>query len=68
MAKADQIVVLVEHTHTQPHPIAGFKGGDMVRIVRTYLSEKRAQEDLSLLLELNPDANFLLHHVDHIDD
>ena len=40
----------------------------IARIVRTYISARRAQQDLDLLSELNPGTFYEIQTVEHIDD
>jgi hypothetical protein len=46
--------------------IEGHENG--IRIIRTYSTEKRAQEDLELLQVAAPDRSFQIENVQHIDD
>lgn len=59
MAKANENAVLVEIEHAT---------GKVLRVVRSYLSERRAQEDLELLSEINRDTLYSIQTVEHIDD
>lgn len=42
--------------------------GKVLRIIRSYMSERRAQQDLELVRELNPGQFFDTLCVEHIDD
>lgn len=62
MAKANETTVLVEMAWGEPeHRI--------MRVVRTYLSHKRAEQDLELLRDLSPKGCiYEIMTVEHIDD
>jgi hypothetical protein len=71
--------VLVELTLTDatlepasaiPAPGATLKVGapSIKRIVRTYLSRSRADEDIALLSAILPEHRFAVHGADHIDN
>ncbi len=61
MAKANETTVLVELEYGEP-------ANKVVRIIRTYLSEKRALQDLELLREVHVGLAFDIQTVEHIDD
>lgn len=61
MAKANETTVLVELEYDEP-------ANKVVRIIRTYLSEKRALQDLELLREVHTRSAFDIQTVEHIDD
>lgn len=63
MAKTMETTILVEIKWNASTSIK-----EVVRLVRTYSTDKRAAEDLALLQELNPDAVYELQTVEHIDD
>lgn len=39
-----------------------------LRVIRCYLSERRATEDLELLRQLNPGKNYAIQSVEFIDN
>lgn len=57
----DENTILVEIEYGEP-------ANKVVRVVRSYLSERRAKEDLDLLRELNPGRAYDLQTVEHIDN
>lgn len=61
MAKANETTVLVELEYGEPE-------NKVLRIVRSYLSERRAQQDLELLREINPGHAYDIQTIEHIDD
>lgn len=63
MAKTMETTILV-----QVEWLPTSHGKQVVRLVRTYATEKRAQEDLELLQQSNPDAMYELQTIEHIDD
>lgn len=66
MATNDETFVLVEMSDE-----IGALGGShqrIKRIVRTYLSRSRADEDLALLCNAMPDCCFNVAPVEHIDN
>jgi hypothetical protein len=60
MANSTENFILVE---VEDQPLTR-----ITNIVRSYLSQRRAQQDLDLLSELNPGKVYELHTVEHIDD
>lgn len=56
----DENTILVELEYGEP-------ANKVLRVVRSYLSERRAKEDLDLLRELNPGRAYDIQTVEHID-
>jgi hypothetical protein len=66
MATATETYVLAEmRTITAPD---GSKAETIRTIVRTYLSNRRAEQDLELMNQLQPDVAYRVFTVEHIDD
>lgn len=72
MANPSENFVLVEMQFGKPNPamnaLAKQPVNSVVRIVRSYLSMSRAQQDHELLKETNPDKEYHIETVLHIDD
>ncbi len=64
MPAADEQFVLVErgpfHQPSAPAPIE--------RVIRAYLSRRRAEEDLALLREMDPATTYEVQAVEYIDN
>lgn len=72
MSKPLENTILVEMRYPRA-PTATFEGeieASMVRLVRTYVSAQRANQDLELMSEVNTNTGtfFKLVTVGHIDD
>ncbi len=55
-------------TTEQNSVLVEYDGTELVRVVRTYLSARRAEEDRELLALVNPDRNFRVTTVEFIDN
>ncbi len=42
--------------------------GEIMTLIRSYLSKARAEQDMELLQEINPDATFKIIVLGHIDN
>ncbi len=69
---AEENFVLVEMTHGRPDPamnaLAPSTKPDIKRVLRVYLSQRRAEEDLALLRETDPTTTYEVLAVEHIDN
>lgn len=66
MTTATETFVLAEmRTVTAPD---GSKAETIRTVVRTYLSNRRAEQDLALMNEVLPDIAYRILTVEHIDD
>lgn len=61
MSKSMENAVLVELEN-------GELQNKVLRVIRSYLSHRRAQEDLELLQELHPGKAYDIQTVEHIDN
>lgn len=61
------VLVELEAVATPDSP-TDYKRDIIKRVLRTYLSADRAEEDLALLRDATPDARFAIQHVEHIDN
>lgn len=61
MAKSNETTVLVELEYGEP-------ANKVLRVIRSYLSERRALQDLELLRELRDGKAYDIQTVEHIDD
>jgi hypothetical protein len=68
MATPNETFVLFERSQMVATPGGGHTGGEIIRIIRTYLTAKRAEQDLALLSEVVPGTEFAVRPIDHIDD
>lgn len=59
----EETFILVEMTHKDATEPAAIK-----QIIRTFVSQSRAEEDRDLLREINPTGTYLVLTVNHIDD
>ena len=42
--------------------------GEIMTVVRSFLSRGRAEQDMELLQEINPDGKFMIITINHIDN
>lgn len=61
MSSTIENAVLVELEYGEP-------ANKVLRVIRSYLSHRRAQEDLELLRELHPGKAYDIQTVEHIDN
>jgi hypothetical protein len=69
---SDTNFLLVQMTHGKPHPamnaLAPRIEPEIKMVIRSYLSERRAEQDRDLLSEANPSGTYLVLSIHHIDD
>lgn len=61
MSSSIENTILVELEYGEPE-------NKVLRVIRSYLSERRALQDLELLRELNPGKAYDIQTIEHIDD
>ena len=68
----DTNFLLVQMTHGKPHPAANALAPkiepEIKKVIRSYLSERRAEQDRELLAEDNPSGTYVVLNIHHIDD